>query len=111
MDHLYLLWTNNNKEVFLNMLAMYALNSKKEAWWNHVTLIIWGPSAKLTSEDTQIQTEIFELIHAGVSVFACKACADIYGVSEKLADFGVDVKYMGLPLTNILKENSKLLTF
>jgi hypothetical protein len=40
---------------------------------------------------------------AGVALFACKACADIYGVSDKLSSLGIDVKYMGVPLTQYLK--------
>jgi hypothetical protein len=40
---------------------------------------------------------------AGVALFACKACADIYGVSDKLSSLGINVKYMGVPLTQYLK--------
>jgi hypothetical protein len=42
---------------------------------------------------------------AGVELVACKACANIYGVADKLAGFGMDVKYMGVPLTEILKKS------
>jgi hypothetical protein len=111
MEQLVILWTNNNKEVFQNMIAMYAINSIKEGWLKEVRLIIWGPSVKLAAEDTQIQTEILEMLDTGITVEACKACADIYGVSEKLEKLGVDVKYMGEPLTEILKSNQKVLTF
>jgi len=111
MDHLYILWTHSNKEAFMNMIAMYTYNSKKENWWKEVTLIIWGPSAKLVSEDTQVQIELFELKHAGVEILACKACSDSYNVSESLIKLGVDVKYMGMPLTNLLKSDCKVLTF
>jgi len=111
MEHLVILWTNDNKEVFTNMVAMYAINAIKEGWWNQLTIIIWGPSAKLTSIDTQIQTEIMELIHAGIKVEACKACADIYMVTDKLEKIGIEVKYMGEPFTDHLKNNTKLLTF
>ena len=49
---------------------------------------------------------------AGVELFACKACADNYGVSDKLAGLGIDVKYMGMPLTEILKKSDwKTITF
>jgi hypothetical protein len=111
MEHLVILWTNNNKEVFANMIAMYAINAIKEDWWKHVTLIIWGPSAKLASDDTQIQTEIMEMIQAGIKVEACKACADIYQISAKLEKIGIEVKYMGELFTAHLKNNTKLLTF
>jgi hypothetical protein len=35
---------------------------------------------------------------------ACKACADMYGVGEACTDLGVDVKYVGVDLTNFIKE-------
>ena len=40
---------------------------------------------------------------SGVEVLACRACADRYGVSEKLEELGIKVIYMGEPLTQYLK--------
>jgi hypothetical protein len=97
--------------VALKMVFMYAYNAKKYEWWEGVELIIWGPSAKLTSENEQIQKEIKKMMKQGVQVKACKACADSYGVSDDLKELGVDVKYMGKPLTETLKSNQKLMTF
>ena len=37
------------------MVFMYAYNAQKNGWWDQVTLLIWGPSSKLTSEDAEIQ--------------------------------------------------------
>ena len=51
------------------------------------------------------------MIADGVTVEACKACSDSYGASDALTDLGVDVKYMGIPLTNYLKEGCRVLTF
>ena len=48
---------------------------------------------------------------AGVEIVACKACADSYGVSEVLEGMGIDVKYMGQPLTEMLKGDWKVITF
>jgi hypothetical protein len=39
------------------------------------------------------------------------ACADRYEVTEDLRKLGVDVKYMGKPLTEMLKGGWKVLTF
>jgi len=47
----------------------------------------------------------------GVILTACKACSDSYGVSEKLAEMGIEVKYMGKPLTGMLKSGWHVLTF
>jgi hypothetical protein len=43
-------------------------------------------------------------------VEACKNCADNFGVSEKLEKLGVVVRYMGLPLTEYLKNGEKIIT-
>jgi len=48
---------------------------------------------------------------AGVELMACKACSDNYGVSDSLEALGIEVKYMGEPLTTILKGNDKIITF
>lgn len=110
-DTLCILWTSGDPDVALKMVFMYAYNAKKYEWWEGVELIIWGPSAKLTSENEQIQKEIKKMMKQGVQVKACKACADSYGVSDDLKELGVDVKYMGKPLTKTLKSNQKLMTF
>jgi hypothetical protein len=49
-------------------------------------------------------------LDAGVHITACKACADQLGVTETLERLDIEVKYWGLPLTEILKNNEYLLT-
>ena len=110
MEKLNILWSTDNKDTVFHMLSMYATNSKKNNWWDEVNLIIWGASAKLVGEDTQVQTEVMEMIASGVNVEACKACSDNFRVSEKLIQLGVNVRYMGEALTEYLKSNDKLIT-
>lgn len=110
-DTLCILWTSGDPEVALKMVFMYAGASKQNGWWRQVELIVWGPSAKLTSENAEIQESLANLTKAGIKTAACKACADSYGVSEKLEALGIEVKYMGQPLTEILKSDKKLITF
>jgi len=57
-----------------------------------------------------IQKKITEALDAGVHVTACKACADQLGVTETLEKLQIEVKYWGLPLTELLKSNERLLT-
>jgi hypothetical protein len=90
---------------------MYTHNAKRRGWFENVTLIVWGPSAELATRDTSIQEKLIEMKTDGVILEACKACSDSYGASEKLEELGVDVRYMGTPLTNYLKEGRKVLTF
>lgn len=108
-DSLVVLWTSGDREVALNMVFMYTLNAKRRMWWGDVRLIVWGPSAKLLSEDRELQGEIAQMIEAGVVLEACKACADRYGVSADLEQLGIDVRYMGIPLTEYLKNGRHVL--
>jgi hypothetical protein len=109
-NHLYVLWTNDNPITAEKMVFMYTINSLVYGWWQMVTLIIWGATAKLVSEDEKIQEKIKEALDAGVRITACKACADELGVTESLEKLQIEVKYWGQPLTEILKNNEQLLT-
>lgn len=46
---------------------------------------------------------------AGVTLEACKGCAEKYGVVEELKNLGVDVYYIGDQLTEYLKEGRNVL--
>ena len=108
-DKLVVLWTSGDREVALKMAFMYTYNSKKFGWWEDITLVVWGPSAKLLAGDKELQEYIKKILAAGIVVKACKGCADMYGVSAKLEELGITVKYMG-ELTDYLKQNRKILT-
>lgn len=109
MERLNILWTSSDKETFKNMISMYSINSLKSGWWKEVNIIIWGGSSKLAGEDTDVQKEIKIMLGKGVTIEACKACADKYKASETLKELGVDVKYMSA-LTGYIKGDDKLLT-
>ncbi len=109
-DKLFVLWTSGDPEVARHMVFMYAKNAKLRGWWETVRLIVWGPSANLLAHDEGLQAELRELREAGVELQACKACSDRYGVSEQLAGLGIDVVYMGVPLTEYLKTGWASLT-
>ncbi len=110
-DSLAVLWTSSDSEVFEKVVFPYVLNSKKLKWWKNVTLIIWGPSAKLTATSGTFKDKLAQLKKSGVVLKACKWCSDKYGVSDTLKKMGVEVEYMGKPLTSYLKKGHKVLTF
>ncbi|MCK3684852.1 DsrE family protein [Maribellus sp. YY47] len=109
-NKLVVLWTSGDPEVAEKMAFMYTLNAKKQGWFDEVVLIIWGPSAKLASENTMIQEYIKRMQEAGVKTEACLYCAKMYNVDEKLKELGVDVKGMGIPLSDYLKQGWKTLS-
>jgi len=109
-NSLLILWTQESKEVAEKMVFMYAINSKKENWWKEVTLLLWGPSSKITAQDKDITKQIEELISNGVRVIACKQCADSYGIANILSEIGIEVFYTGIFLTEWIKSGKKIIT-
>ena len=73
------------------MMTMYAQNSIKNGWWEHISLILWGPSQRLFISDAEVRSKVEELQKIGVRVMACIACADKYGLTEALKSTGVEV--------------------
>jgi hypothetical protein len=108
---LAVLWTSGDADVAHKVCFMYTHNAKKAGWFDEVALIIWGPSSRLLAGDKELQEKVKEMMSSGVDVKACKACADLYGVSDKIGEMGIEVKYMGEPLSEMLKGEWKVLTF
>lgn len=109
-NKLAVLWTSGDPEVAEKMVFMYTLNAKKQGWFDEVVLIVWGPSAKLLSENKMLQEYVKKMQDAGIKVEACIACARMYSVDGNLKEMGIDVKGMGVPLSNYLKEGWKTLS-
>ena len=108
---LVVVWTSGDREVAIKMVYMYTYNAKKNGWWDNIRFIVWGPSSKLLSEDEELQKYTQKMKNVGVEIFACKACADMYGVSDKLSDLGLKVKFIGKDLTDMLQGSWTHLTF
>ena len=110
-SHFVIIWSTRDREVFRELIYPYLLNSKTKGWWQSATLVVWGPSDLTLIENLDIQDNIEELMVAGIKVEACLACADNYGIADKMKDLGIDVKYMGNPTTGYLKSGAHILTF
>ena len=110
-QRLVVVWTSGDHEVAEKVCFMYTHNALKQKWFDEVTLVVWGPSAKLLSEDKDLQEQVKLMISDGVKVQACIACANMYGVADQLKGLGIKVIGMGSVLTGYLKENRKVLTF
>jgi hypothetical protein len=108
---LLVVWTSGDRDVAMNMVFMYTYNAKKSEWWENIRFIVWGASTKLLSGDKELQQEILKMKDVGIEILVCKACADIYGVSEGLQKLGLEVRYLGKDLTDMLKSGWTTLTF
>ena len=94
LSRLCVVWSSSDPGVAKNVCFMYTLNAKRQAWFDVVHLVVWGPSAKRLAEDEDLQDEVKAMRKAGVVVEACVACADNYGVAGDLKSLGIDVKPM-----------------
>jgi hypothetical protein len=110
-SRLCVVWSSADPDVAKNVCFMYALNAKKAGWFDVVHLVVWGPSAKLLAEDQTIQAELKAMQKVGVVTEACVACARRYGVDDDLKKLDLDVKGMGKPLSDRLKDDWKVITF
>ncbi len=109
-NNLYILWTNADENTSRFMLMMYARNSMLRGWWDNLTVIVWGATAKLLAENEIIQEEYHTAVKAGVKFSACISCARELGVADKLEELGVEIISWGGPLTEILQNGERLLT-
>ena len=110
-DALVILWTSDDPHVAERVALMYTHAAKTQEWFDEVVLIVWGPSAKLISENKKLREKVRKMEKDGVILEACVVCADSYEVTQNLKDFGFDVKGMGKPLSEYLKQGAKVLTF
>lgn len=110
-DTVMVLWTSGDREVAEKVCFMYTYNAKRAQWFDEVYLVVWGPSAKLLTEDKELQAYIKKMQDLGVIVEACHYCANLYGVVDELKALGIDVKGMGVPLSERLKAGWKQLNF
>jgi hypothetical protein len=111
IDKLVVVWTSDDPYVAERVAFMYTHAAKTAGWFGEVTLIIWGPSAKLAAENIKVQEKLKAMQKDGVVIEACIVCANAYGVTDDLKNMDFVVKGMGSPLTDYLKSGAKVLTF
>lgn len=109
-NKLTILWTNADPDTAEMMVFMYAGAALRFEWWEKVDIIVWGATAKLVAENKHIQTKLLELKEAGINVRFCISCATELGVVDEIEALGFELNPMGPPLTDILKNDGKLLT-
>ena len=109
-NKLTILWTNADPITAELMVFMYAEASLRNEWWKEVELIVWGATAQLVVENQTIQEKLLEIQTKGVKVVFCTACATKLGIVSEVEALGFELRFMGEPLTEVLKADGKLLT-
>ena len=110
-EKLAVLWVSGDRDVAEKSCLMYTHAAKRNGWFDEVVLIVWGSSSSLLAEDEALQEKVKSMIKDGVIVEACISCSNMLGVTEELKALGIDVKGMGVPLTEYLKSGYHVLTY
>jgi hypothetical protein len=110
-EKLAVLWVSGDPDVAEKSCLMYTHAAKRNDWFDEVVLIVWGASSRLLAEDEVLQEKVKAMIKDGVILEACIACSEGLGVTEELKALGIDVKGMGVPLTEYLKSGYHVLSY
>jgi hypothetical protein len=109
---LMVVWTSGDPDVADKVCLMYTHAAKKYGWFAEVHLVVWGPSQRLLVGDPTLQTKVKAMQEDGIVVEACVACARKLELVEELEALGLEVRGMGVPLTEALKDpDTEVLTF
>lgn len=98
---LIILATGEKEKAFAGIL--YARNSQKNKWLEDVKVVFFGPFESLVCKDEEIAQEASQLLDYQTPV-ACKFISDHSGSSDKLAELGFDVEYVGSMISNYIKD-------
>ncbi len=109
---LMVVWTSADPDVADKVCLMYTHAAKKYGWFAEVRLVVWGPSQRLLAGDPALQAKVKAMQDDGVIVEACIACATKLDLVETIREMGIDVRGMGVPLTEALKDpETEVITF
>ena len=111
MDKLLIVWSSGEVEVAKKMVLLYSSVILPRGYWDEAHLMIWGPSAKLLAENSELQEMLAKVRETGVKLSCCVVCTDEYGVTKKLEEMGVEAIHTGELLTQALKSDWKVITF
>lgn len=110
-EKLAVLWVSGDRDVAEKSCLMYTHAAKRNGWFDEVVLIVWGSSSNLLANDAALQEKVKAMKEDGVILEACISCSNMFGVSEDLKALGIDVKGMGVPLTEYMKSGYHVLTY
>ena len=112
LNKLLIVWSSGEKEVAKKLILLYGSVMLERGYWKEATIMVWGPSAKLLAQDSELQEQVQTVRQTGVSFNACVVCTDDYGVSQELQNMGIELIHTGEMLTEALKsDDTKVITF
>ncbi len=111
MNKLLIVWSTAEIEVAKKMVLLYASVILPRGYWDEAHVMIWGPSAKLLAENSELQKMVATVQETGVKFSCCVVCSDDYGVTEKLSSLDIDMTHTGEMLTSSLQRDWKVITF
>jgi len=87
---------------------MYAANALKHGWLADVKVVVFGPAENtlLADEDMQEMLREFQRqaeAHGGEAATACRFLSDRDGLSDELGALGLDVRYVGSHVSDLIK--------
>ena len=111
-NKLLIVWSSGEVEVAKKLVLLYGSVMLERKYWDEATIMIWGPSAKLLAQNTDLQEQFKVVQKSGVKFNACVVCTDDYGISNELRDLGVELIHTGEMLTEALQSDEiKVITF
>jgi len=112
MNKLLIVWSSGEVEVAKKLVLLYGSVMLERKYWDEATIMIWGPSAQILAQSKELQEQMKIVRDSGVKFNACVVCTDDYGVSDTLAQLGVELIHTGEMLTEALQSDDiKVITF
>ena len=108
---LVIVWSSHDREIALKTALAYTLNSKLNGWMQNVTLIVWGPSVELLATDKEIQNVLSSINQAGITILVDKKCVEEYKLTKEIKALNFEIKSMGKPFSDFIREKRTILTF
>ena len=84
--------------------VLYAVNALRQNWMESVALIFFGPAEALLLENSQLQAQVELFQEQRGEAVACQYIADNENLSSRLTALGVEVRYVGKLISDLIKE-------
>jgi hypothetical protein len=88
---------------------LYASRAMKNQWMDNVKVVLWGPAEKTiaglpeNSEQIKLIREIQAMGGKHGKIWACKACSDRYGITDKIVKLGIESFHTGEATSYLIK--------